>query len=283
MISIVIPTCHRNEQLALCLDRLAPGTQTAASNLYRVIVTDDGLKTKAEDLVRTRFPWAQWTAGPRRGPAANRNHGASIAAGEWLLFLDDDCLPSAGLVGSYLKLAENNPDIAVMEGCILPEGKRRHPAEECPINENGGRLWSCNFAIKADSFAGIGRFDERFPFAAMEDSDLNYRLRSAGVPIAFNAEAVVTHPWKRVNPWTHRPRHLKSELIYLQLHPEERVRVNWRSHLRVELRHWLKLFPRDLLAHPIPSLASVPSRIWDGYITCFHHARQTDPEKIKTD
>src|SRR5688500_16117871 len=94
-ISVVIPTRHRNDLLALVLDRLAPGTQTLPADQYEVIVTDDGSITTAEAMIREKFSWARWTQGPRKGPAANRNHGASLAQGEWIAFTDDDCLPSS--------------------------------------------------------------------------------------------------------------------------------------------------------------------------------------------
>ena len=40
--SVVIPTCERNDLLARCLERLAPGAQRFSADRYEVIVTDDG-------------------------------------------------------------------------------------------------------------------------------------------------------------------------------------------------------------------------------------------------
>lgn len=93
MISVIIPTCDRNEQLAKCLDCLAPGVQTLPAEQYEVIVTDDGSDLTAEQMILERYLWARWVAGPRIGPAANRNNGVQYARGEWLAFTDDDCLP----------------------------------------------------------------------------------------------------------------------------------------------------------------------------------------------
>ena len=92
LFSVVIPTCHRNDALAACLERLAPGKQSLAAASYEVIVTDDGSRATSEAMLREKFPWAKWMAGPRRGPAANRNHGAKHANGNWIAFADDDCL-----------------------------------------------------------------------------------------------------------------------------------------------------------------------------------------------
>ena len=63
LLSVIIPTCHRNDLLAECLDRLAPGRQQgqASGQLdYEVIVTDDGQHTTAETMIREHYPWVRW-------------------------------------------------------------------------------------------------------------------------------------------------------------------------------------------------------------------------------
>ncbi|QGW29722.1 glycosyltransferase family 2 protein [Phnomibacter ginsenosidimutans] len=119
--SIVIPTYKRNHQLALCLQRLQPAAQSLEASLYEVIVTDDAADAATEQLLLTQFPWATYTAGPHRGPAANRNHGASLAIGEWLVFTDDDCLPDAQWLQAYADAIELHPDCKAFEGAILPD------------------------------------------------------------------------------------------------------------------------------------------------------------------
>src|SRR5260370_5877800 len=113
--SVIVPTCHRNDDLGRCLEALkigqrptgGPAADGADSIIgkerfqYEVIVTDDGTLTTAEALIREGFPWAKWFEGPHRGPAANRNYGASQAKGDWLLFIDDDCIPGTGWLEAY--------------------------------------------------------------------------------------------------------------------------------------------------------------------------------------
>lgn len=280
-LSVIIPTCNRPDHLALCLERFAEGAQSLAFGDYEIIVTDDSPNEATEKRVKSQFPWVRWIQGPRKGPAANRNNGATQAAAQWLVFCDDDCLPTCELLAAYADRLAETTGLAVLEGRILPEGVRSHPLEECPVNDKGGCLWSCNFAIRTALFHEVGGFDERFMFAAMEDTDLHHRLRARNTPISFVPKAVVTHPWKRVDPWTHRPKHLRSELLYLQLHPEERTRINWRSHLRSHLRYWVRVFPRDLALNPWATLRAVPAKIWDMGLTCYSHVRRTPPESIR--
>ena len=194
-ISVVIPTCHRNDLLALCLDRLAPGAQTLAASQYEVIVSDDGSSSTAQGMMRENYPWARWTAGPRRGPAANRNHGVSQARGQWIAFTDDDCLPSSQWLTAFSEAIE--PQTLVYEGKTTCEAGLKSPLEHAPINLSGGYLWSCNMLIEEDVFEKQGGFDERFPYAHMEDVDFRERLQSNNYHFKFIENAVVDHPPKR--------------------------------------------------------------------------------------
>lgn len=208
--SVIIPTCHRNKELMRCLERLQieehPTQFSVCSQgdlaaleprfQYEVIVTDDGTVSTAEGLIRERFPWAKWVEGPHRGPAANRNYGASLAAGDWILFVDDDCVPAAGWLQAYALAIASFPASAVFEGRTLPDGRQVRADQECPINLEGGRLWSCNLAIKRSLFFELGGFDENFPLAGMEDMDLQRRLTQAGTTVTFVPDAEAWHPWR---------------------------------------------------------------------------------------
>lgn len=191
-ISVVIPTCHRNDSLALCLDRLAPGVQTLAAENYEVIVSDDGSKSTAEAMMRERYPWAHWMAGPRRGPAANRNNGARRARADFIAFTDDDCLPTPPWLQSYANAIRSGA--SVYEGLTEANGPLRRPFVVAPINLNGGKLWSCNMMVAAQVFRELGGFDEGFPNAADEDTDFRERVLAAGYELHFVRDALIYHP-----------------------------------------------------------------------------------------
>lgn len=162
---------------------------------YEVIVTDDSPPGESmERLVRERFPWARWVPGARRGPAANRNHGAAQARGEWLVFTDDDCLPAKEWLRAFAAHVGDHPKAEVLEGRTNTGGIACGSFETAPVNETGGFLWSCNLAIRRSLFDAIGGFDENFPSAHMEDVDLRWRLRERGSRVEFVADALVVHP-----------------------------------------------------------------------------------------
>ncbi len=219
LFSVVIPTCDRNPDLAKCLECLSPKGATVSPDLYEVIVSDDSGVSSAREVVETEFPWAQWVKGPQRGPAANRNYGASLAKGQWLAFTDDDCLPAQDWLEKLLESHENRD---VLEGLTRADRTQLTFAEEAPINLTGGLLWSCNFAIKRSVFEELDGFDEKFPYAAMEDVDFRERLKLAGKTLTFCPNAVVVHPWRKRKGWAHWNRHYASLSYFWRKHPRQK-------------------------------------------------------------
>lgn len=217
--SIIIPTCNRPDLLKKVLSCVSPERQQIEGNSveYEIIVTDDGDDKGSRTLVEKEFPHVTYAEGPQKGPACNRNHGASLAKGEWLLFTDDDCLPSEDWVATYF--GNVDADHAVLEGKTIADRPKRRLNEGAPINETGGLLWSCNFAIRKSTFQQLQGFDESFPFAAMEDVDFRERLVKAGHTTKFVDSAVVVHPmapYKGLQNWKNSH---QSWLYLMKKHP----------------------------------------------------------------
>lgn len=201
LLSVIVPTYHRNDLLAICLKLLSSVHQALGSENYEVIVTDDGKAYSAKEMIAEQFPWAKWVEGPHKGPAANRNNGAKHANGEWLIFTDDDCLPQKDLLSTYVKAIQTFPNALAFEGAIEPEIYNEdvhNPRFECPVNTEGNNFWSANIAVKSDLFKAIGGFDENYPLAALEDQDIFYRLQEK-TEIPFLRQAVVLHPLRTVS------------------------------------------------------------------------------------
>lgn len=196
LISVIIPTYHRNDSLAECLDLLAPGVQTLPADRYEVIVTDDGYKTTAQKMILERYPWVKWVAGPRQGPAANRNSGAKYAQAEWLAFTDDDCLPHLNWLSAYAEAITG--DSLALEGAIYPLGDHNQDLSECPVNLTGGYFWSANIAVKRSLFEEIGGFDTNYPLPLGEDIDVKERLLPF-TTISFVPNARVDHPVRLIS------------------------------------------------------------------------------------
>jgi glycosyltransferase involved in cell wall biosynthesis len=162
-------------------------------------------------MIREKYAWARWTAGPRKGPAANRNRGASLATGEFIAFTDDDCLPSAGWLAAYA--AAIDPAVNVYEGKTTCDAGIRSPREHSPINLTGGYLWSCNMMVRRDFFERFP-FDESFPYPHMEDTYFREQLKRRGEHFVFIGDAVIDHPPRALPPGRNWAVTHECEVIY---------------------------------------------------------------------
>jgi GT2 family glycosyltransferase len=216
LLSVIIPTCNRNDLLGKCLEKLRYSVQQLPQDKYEVIVTDDSKENVAKSFIEDKYPWVKWVAGPKRGPAANRNNGVQYAQGEWLVFTDDDCLPANDWLASYRSAITTNVN-DVFEGKTIPDRDQERFNEHSPINIDGGNLWSCNFAIRKDFFLKMGGFDENFPFPAMEDNDLFLRVQQVS-KVCFVSEAMVVHPWRVMLPFTNYKKWLVSHQYFCEKH-----------------------------------------------------------------
>jgi len=208
-VSVIIPTRWRNADLARCLEMLRP---QLSPSLCEVIVTDDGNDPSTKEMIETQFPFAHWVPGPQRGAAANRNHAARLAQGDFILFIDDDVVPSSTLLAAYQSAIRE--DVNVYEGRTSCRAGIHSPLEYAPINEQGGCLWSCNVMIRRTAWQVVGGFDEDFPYAHMEDVAFRERLKAQGERMIFVPDAAVDHPPRRLPSARKLAQHHESYVIY---------------------------------------------------------------------
>ncbi|MFP5042059.1 glycosyltransferase family 2 protein [Parasediminibacterium sp. JCM 36343] len=224
LFTVIIPTYNRNDLLKKCLDALALNIEKI-NQPFEVIITDDSHGNVAKELVAV-YPWATWLAGAKKGPAANRNIAAKNAKGKWLVFTDDDCLPSENWLKTYADAFIAN-EFMVYEGLTKADRKQLRFDEEAPINLTGGKLWSCNFAISSSLFRTLNGFDETFPYAAMEDIDFYMRV-SQKATIYFLPEACVVHPWRKAKPFGSFKKHIRSHKHFNKIHGNPKEIYNYR-------------------------------------------------------
>jgi glycosyltransferase involved in cell wall biosynthesis len=238
-LSVIIPTYKRRDVLSACLEHLAPEVQNLSLDAYEVIVTDDALADDPSDCLRQNFPWVHHNCGPQKGPAANRNSGAKSAKGEWLIFLDDDCLPEPSFLSAYLDSIQKNPDYLVFEGRTLRDRPQVRLDEEAPLNDNGGYLWSCNFLIQRKLFFELGGFCELYPYACMEDVDFREELNARNLKFLFVPEANVIHGWRSISPdEKYLKVHLVSHAIFHNRHPL--LKPSFLKAFHTNIREWAR-------------------------------------------
>jgi len=212
-LSVIVPTCNRNDLLRKCLDNLIPEIQTLDCSKYEIIVSDDSKFNNEVEILRQEYPFVHFIEGPKNGPASNRNFGAKHAIGDWLVFIDDDCIPDSEILLNYNKeIIKGN--YTAIEGYINADRPQERFDEQSPLNLNGGRFWSCNIAVDKNVYDSIGGFDEGFPFPALEDTDFYERLKLIA-KTTFLENAKVMHPWRRMTAFANYKKKIISHQFVL--------------------------------------------------------------------
>jgi glycosyltransferase involved in cell wall biosynthesis len=181
--------------LIRCVGTLIP--QLPPDGSVEILVCDDG-STDGRKMLAAEFPSVAWSKGPRKGPAANRNVGARLSDSEWLIYVDDDCIPRDSYLSSYLSAFESTNSIGLFHGLTfpLPEPTSllyKAPSIKAPLSV----FASCNFAISKKLFEANGGFDERY-FPSFEDIEFFTRLRELGTKAECVWGAAVDHPLRRI-------------------------------------------------------------------------------------
>ena len=185
---------------------------------------------RAPEGLRVRF-----LTYPQAGrPSAQRNHGWRATNAPLVVFTDDDCRPAAHWAESFLA---HYGEEAILQGRTEPDPDEIHllwgHARSMEVTEGSQWYETCNIAYPRARLAEFGGFDERFPHAWGEDTDLGLRAVQAGMSVKFIDEALV---WHCVHP---RPLHKvlkeatrRNKLPLLASHPIGRDGLYLRFFLR---------------------------------------------------
>lgn len=198
--SVVVPTVGR-ASLDVLLSSLAAGEGPPPR---QVIVVDDRRRPDRPLDVARHHPSARVLSSGGRGPAAARNRGWRAASEPWVVFLDDDVIPTptwrAALVedlrGLWWQVAGSQGRLRVP----LPPGRRPTDWERNTAGLMSARWATADLAYRREVLEEVGGFDERFPRAFREDADLGLRIVEAGYVIV-QGDRRIDHPVRSAGPW----------------------------------------------------------------------------------
>jgi GT2 family glycosyltransferase len=276
-ISVVIPTRNRAGQLARPLEALA--CQSYPRDGFEVLVVDNGSTDNTQAVAAQfegRFAHFRLLSESQPGAARARNRGIRESAGEIVLLLDDDVVPSPRLLEEHWQAHQRNPQSATLGRVTFPWNGSESPfrwvlthrpeylqsfrfadPENVPFNH----FYSCNVSVPRSAFACVGLFDEEFRAYGFEDTDLGYRLARSGVRIVYNPEAQALHDFHRDFPQFAQNRFEAGRAFHrlLQKHPEL---DSWSAQQGSSARRWIvRCF--GFLAFPlVPFFDSSASRLF---------------------
>jgi GT2 family glycosyltransferase len=205
LVTLVVPTWNRLEAVHRLLGRIADDS-SASSGLEVVIVDDGSTDGTPRSVSEHAWPFPLRVLQQQNlGAAVARNAGARAAAGDILLFLDDDVEPEPGLVAAHVRAHGAGADVVAL-GDLPPRVAydtqlgvmlRIWWGEmQASLGRPGHRysyrdLLSGHFSIRRRDFERLGGFDEGL--RCREDYELGYRVVQAGLRLQFVPAAVAWH------------------------------------------------------------------------------------------
>lgn len=141
-----------------------------------------------------------------RGPAAARNVGWRATAARWVCFLDDDVVPGPrwrSELAADLAVADAAGAVGSQAVIEVPAARPGRPTDDDrrTLRLASARWITADMAYRRDALVGVGGFDERFPRAYREDSDLAARIVAAGGAIARGSRRSL-HPVAPASWWS---------------------------------------------------------------------------------
>ncbi len=238
-LSVVVLTYNRADALLAVLRALAAQDDRA----FEVVVADDGSSPAQRSELDAVAPTLGLTLRrvwhPDRGftAATARNLGARLADGDYLVFLDGDCVPQPDFVRRHRALARSGcfvngsrvlldagltaralrvplPAPAAAIGFWLRQRLRGHCNKLAALYLRWPPCWrraqaafrwrgirSCNLGVWREDLEAVGGFDETFDGWGHEDADFVLRLQRHGCARIDGYWATeVLHLWHREEP-----------------------------------------------------------------------------------
>jgi len=209
--SIVIPVYNQFSHTLTCLRALAAHPPAAP---VEIVVVDDGSSDETAACL-TRITGLRYHRRATNGGfIAACNDGASLARGEFLVFLNNDTVPQPGWLDALLRTFDEHPDAGLAGAQLLyPDGRLQEAGGVVFADGSGwnyGRFGApddCRFAYLRECdyasgaaiavprvlFAELGGFDARYAPAYYEDTDLAFAIRDRGRHVLYQPASRVVH------------------------------------------------------------------------------------------
>jgi GT2 family glycosyltransferase len=201
-ISVVIPMYNEARHIVRTLESVRHACEFSAMD-YEVLVMDNGSTDNCPALAVKCG--AQVSTLPGLSLGALRNHGARLASGEWLAFLDADIEAPQDWLSCWRDIHTRNEADVLALVCEAPAAapwfarawqRRKHSFAQGAQQRDW--LTTSNLCMTREWFERVGGFNERL--VTGEDKDFTLRQHQAGAKLMLLAKPCVQH-WGYEGSW----------------------------------------------------------------------------------
>ena len=210
-VTIVVPVHNKIDYTVACLRSLS---EHAASSSVEIVVVDDASSDATAECLAQIGGLHVVRNTENLGFVGSCNAGAAQARGEFVLFLNNDTVVTAGWLDALLRCFDECTDAGLVGAkLVYPDGRLQ---EAGGIVFNDGSGWNygrfddpadprynfrreadyCSGAavmLRRDLFERLGGFDARYAPAYYEDTDLAFAVRGAGLKVYYEPRSCVAH------------------------------------------------------------------------------------------
>jgi GT2 family glycosyltransferase len=211
VVSIIIPAFNHCRETAACLYSIVRATSGPS---YEVIVVDDASTDETSELLSHVRGLVSLRNETNLGFIGSCNRGASVARGDYLVFLNNDTVVTDGWLQALARTFQEIPETGYAGAkLIYPNGRLQ---EAGSVIWRDGTGWNygkfddpdhpkysftrevhyCSGAcvmVPRALFEELGGFDPHFTPAYYEDTDLAFKIHHAGHKVIYQPLARIIH------------------------------------------------------------------------------------------
>lgn len=189
LVSVIVPAYNIEKLTINCVKSILK----QSFKDFELIVVDDCSKDNTlESLKKFKDKRLRiFKTHKNSGPSVSRNIGIDKSRGEYIFFIDGDCIASKNWIKEGLKVFEEER-CAGVEGKIYYVSKNYKPTAIERITENryGGKYMTASNAYLKSVVIKVGKFDPAL--MRMQDRDIAFKIMRLG-KIVFCQGMTVTH------------------------------------------------------------------------------------------